>query len=191
MTTPTSEPLRVPGRLVVNPTNLAAAFPYGGVELGTIQEVTLEPGERRSPAWRAEEFAGDSFDALYLGSDWFATATLSQWTTDTLVTAGVLPGAAAGSGALPLVSYPAAAPAPTKLSARGVILLFVAEHVVQGGTNTDEDALSWLMYRAVPALERPIPFSGVLSSFLFTAWEALPNDDGAVLKLGAFGDLAL
>lgn len=190
MTSPVLTPLRVPGRLVVDPTDLGVAFPYGGNELGLALAITLGRPERRSPSFRAEELGGDAYDALYLGEDWFASATLAQWDATTMGAAGWE--TAAGSGTLPRSPYPATtAKPPQLLSARSSKLLFVPEHVVQGGTDTDEEALAWILYRAAPAIEEPIQFTGFASAFLFLAWEGLPDDSGRVGDLGAFGDLSL
>ena len=42
----TRDILRVPGRLVLNPTNIAAAYPHGGTELGVCRDVVFRPGIR-------------------------------------------------------------------------------------------------------------------------------------------------
>lgn len=189
-TSPSTTPTRVPGRLVVGPTDLNSAFPYGGAELGLAQHCRLEKTERRSPSFRAEELAGDAFDGLYLGEDWFATAFLTQWTTDTLSASSHE--IAAGSGAVPVVSYPSTTKAPSLLSARGVKLLFVPEYVVLGGADkTSAEALSWILYNAVPLLEEPIEFTGFRSARLFVAWEAYPDNTGRVGRLCSFADMSL
>jgi len=189
-TTPSTKAVRAPGRLVVGPTNLAGAYPYGGSVLGTAQLVTLDIGERESPPFRAEELAGQAFDGLYMGADLFATATLTQWTEDTVNAAGLR--SSAGTGTVPAVTYPhASAPAPVLQSSRGVVLLFVPEAIAAGGSNTDEKGLAWILYRARPMLTKPIVFTGFRGPSLFVAWEALPNDSGAVAKIASFGDLSL
>ncbi len=42
-TTDVSQVLRVPGRLCINPTNLATAWPHGGTGLGVVGSSVLEP----------------------------------------------------------------------------------------------------------------------------------------------------
>jgi len=174
---------------VVTPTNLAAAFPYGGEELGLAKFTTLEIGERRSGTIRDEYRGGDPVESFFLGEDWFASATLTQWADDTL--ASVFTGIASGTGVLPRKSYDGLTPLPALLSARGKSLLFVPEHVVAGGDKQAPEALSWIMYRAVPILEKPIPFSAFLSTSLSVAWEGYRDATGRFGHLASFGDLAL
>jgi hypothetical protein len=47
--------LRFPGRLCKTPTNLAAAFPHGGTELGVVRDMVFRPMVSTTPI-HAEEF---------------------------------------------------------------------------------------------------------------------------------------
>ena len=83
MTTPTEKILHVKGRLVINPTNLAAAFPYGGTVLGTIQAFRLRKIPR-ADLLTEEANGGELVDLMHLGFDVEATAIMRNWDTDLL-----------------------------------------------------------------------------------------------------------
>lgn len=189
-TSPSSTPFRVPGRLISGPTDLGAAFPYGGNQIGLAQAIRLDPRDRESPSFVAEELGQQPFEGLWLGRDFLATAMLRQWTTDVLTAGGWAH--AAGTGSLPSTAYPhASTKAPQRKTSRAVKLLFVPEEVAQGGSTTGDRALSWILYAAHPVVREPVGFTGFGSAFLFVAWEALVDDSGRVAHIASFGDLSL
>ena len=61
--------LRVPGKLVVTPTDISTAFPHGGTELGLVGEVVLEREERTYEV-TGEEYGGEVVEDIYLGEQW-------------------------------------------------------------------------------------------------------------------------
>lgn len=190
MTTPSSTILRAPGRLVVNPTDLGAAFPYGGTEAGLAQSVRLDRAPVFSPDFMAEEYGSQAFDGLKLREDYSASAVLTQWTDDSLAAAGWP--ASSGTGNLPTATYNCTSSSlPARLAGLAHTLLFVPEEVFRGGSATGDRALAFLLHRAHPAIQEPVEFGGFRSSLLFVAWKGLPNDAGVVCQLAAFGDLSL
>lgn len=76
--------LRVPGRLVKNPTDLAAAYPYGGTELGVVRDIEWSPGIH-SEKLHAEEF-GLAVGALITHQEGVLAAVLRSWDGDFLST---------------------------------------------------------------------------------------------------------
>lgn len=68
--------LRIPGRIVINPTNLAAAFPHGGTYLGGSTKIALAVSRFSSEV--SEEAFGRKvmLDALDLGESWGVFGTL-------------------------------------------------------------------------------------------------------------------
>lgn len=189
-TSPSSTILRAPGRLVVNPTDLGAAFPYGGSEAGLAQSVRLDRKPVFSPDFMAEEYGSQAYDGLKVREDYSASAVLAQWTDDTLAAAGWP--ASSGSGTIPSASYDCTTSTlPARLAGLAHTLLFVPEEVFRGGSATGDRALAFLLYRAHPAIQEPVTFSGFGSALMFVAWKGLPNDSGEVCQLAAFGDLSL
>ena len=58
--------LRIPGRLVINPTNLNSAFPHGGTELGLTRDAEMRFGITTSLV-TAEEWGQAPVEAVYTG----------------------------------------------------------------------------------------------------------------------------
>lgn len=74
--------LRIPGRLVKDPTDLTAAYPHGGTELGIVRDLRWSPGiktERLSP----EEFK-TPVAALITDEEPVMACTLRTWDNDLL-----------------------------------------------------------------------------------------------------------
>lgn len=74
--------LRIPGRLVKDPTNLSAAYPHGGTELGIVRSIIFKPGlaiERLV----AEEFK-TTVNAIVTGYEAVLGCVLRSWDNDML-----------------------------------------------------------------------------------------------------------
>lgn len=79
--------LRVPGRLVKNPTDLSSAYPYGGTELGVVRDIEFTPGIGTEHLM-AEEFK-TSVGTIVTGHNAVLACVLRSWDNDML--AAVLP----------------------------------------------------------------------------------------------------
>jgi len=77
--------VQVPGRLCINPTNLATDFPHGGTELGTVRECYVED---LTTTWevRAEEYGGEVVESVYTGSGYAFGCILRQFDDTALST---------------------------------------------------------------------------------------------------------
>lgn len=82
------------GRLVANPTDLSAAFPHGGTELGTVRRLVFTARSERPPV-RAEEFGGAEVEYIRGAQDAALAAVLREWDPDAI--AAVFPNTATGS----------------------------------------------------------------------------------------------
>lgn len=130
---------KIPGKLVVDPTNLAAAFPYGGTELGAVRQVALKLRYQALDVPAEEfdepcEFLLGACKVLGLG------AVLRQYDDKVLTT--VFPSTSTGSSSGEKgVDWPGTARAGALGSARAVKLLFVPNNSAHPGI---------LLYKAVP-----------------------------------------
>jgi hypothetical protein len=120
--------LRVPGRLVVNPTNMSSAAPtYGGTDLGLVRDVAIHPG-RGWEVVRDESFGVEANDVLDLGESWSLVAVMRNLTDPVFSTffPAVATGAVTGKK---MVDYPGSTPfrPGTLRSGSAVKLLFVPD----------------------------------------------------------------
>lgn len=75
--------MRVPGTLVLNPTDLTAAYPHGGTPLGLVRDVVISRRELTFEV-TAEEFGGEIADVLYMGEEWLIVFSLRGWDNDAI-----------------------------------------------------------------------------------------------------------
>lgn len=76
--------LRIPGRLVKNPTNMSSDYPYGGTELGVIRDIEWSPGIQAEKL-HAEEF-GLAVGSIITRQEGVMAAVLRSWDNDFLST---------------------------------------------------------------------------------------------------------
>ena len=117
--------LRVPGKLVANPTNFAGAFPYGGTQLGAVREVAVRP-RRAHEALTAEEYGAEVVEVVDLGESWVLAASLRGFDDDAVsaVFAATALGASSGHK---VVDYPGSFQAGVARSASAIGLLFAPD----------------------------------------------------------------
>lgn len=132
--------IRSPGRLVINPTDLTAAFPYGGTELGSVRQVThLRFGA--DYALTAEEFGFEPVEYNQHGEIHGVSAFCRGFDDD--VISALFPNTAAGTTSQhQVVTWPGTNRAGTWRSAVGVKLLFAPFNPI------DVDAI--ILYRGIP-----------------------------------------
>lgn len=95
MAAPKSRDVRfIQGKLVKDPTNLAAAFPYGGTELGLTTSILFKPGVR-SRQHGAEEFGGAYVESTFIGEVAMLCLTIRGFDADILTR--VFPNVSAGA----------------------------------------------------------------------------------------------
>lgn len=75
--------LLVDGKLCWDPTNLANAYPHGGVGLGTKRNASHRIGAAYHVI-RAEEWAGAAVDAIYPAEEHTLAVILSAWDSDAI-----------------------------------------------------------------------------------------------------------
>jgi len=142
-TSASSQAMWVPGRLVKGPTNLAAAFPYGGTELGLVRGLWLEPRARHFEVL-GEEYGQEPVEVLQLGFSFYVGTLFRAWDNDALT--ALWPNSAAGSSSGDRVlSWPGTIRSGDKLSDRAFKMLFVPRDT--------SNHPSVLVYKAIPVIE--------------------------------------
>ena len=138
--TDTTKVYRVPGRLAINPTDLSTAFPHGGTEIGASSQIRIITGIEEARV-TAEEFSGQSVEAILGKRDFFMSCLLRQWDNDALST---LYGQDATTGASgdKVLNWPGTNRGGYQLSGRSVKLVFTADR------QTEHPSL--LIYKAIP-----------------------------------------
>lgn len=174
--------VRVTGKLVINPTNLAAAFPYGGTELGAARKIALKTSYPQDDI-RAEEFGGELVEAIELGPDDVSIAALlRQWDADVIST--IFPATLAPGDGTKTIDIPGSFRAGGLASSRSVKLLFAA---------IDSTKPSVIIYRALPMLDP----SGVLELSIFSEaallvkFRGVRDASGRIARMNKIGNLAL
>ena len=135
--------LRIPGRLVADPTDLTIAFPFGGTALGMASDVIWRPNAQRAEI-RAEEDGGSIADHLKMGESPQLGMFIRGFDPDMIPK--VFDGSSVSTKTKEAqIDYPADA-APGRLaSAASIKLLYAADNF--------EDHLSLLLYNAYALLE--------------------------------------
>lgn len=136
----------IPGKLVKDPTNLAAAYPYGGTELGLTAAVLFKPGVM-SRQHGAEEFGGAYIENTFIGEVALLSCTLRGFDADALgrvfpnVSTGSVTGRAGIDGRVSaggnLPGY--------RMSNKAMKLLWVPDDI--------DECEALLLYSAIPGVE--------------------------------------
>lgn len=179
--------LRGKARLIASPTNLAAAYPYGGTVLGIVRgiEVVIEPEMR----FIAEEgWGGQKTEAVYSGEGVMVVGVLRTFDND--LYSSIFPWTATGTSGKKLVKYDVsgsgAVRAGTKLGEANSIKLLVAPLAPARHPG-------FLLYRAIPMIQSAARIGyglkaemGVPFSFIGT-----PDSSGRVYRMGIITDFTL
>lgn len=135
--------LRVPGRLIANPTDVKIASPFGGTELGMVSDVIFRPNLRRKEI-HAEEHGGEIVDFVKAGQAPQLGAFVRGFDKDMVLQ--IFEGSSASAKTdQAKVDYPTDAAPGTLGSAKGFKLLYAPD-------NTERHP-AILLYNAIPLLE--------------------------------------
>ena len=172
--------LRAPGRLVINPTDLGAAFPYGGTALGIVKAIAIRPGAKYQRI-TAEEYGGEVVEMVGNGEAWTLAAILRDFDHDAV--AKLFGTVSAGN----VVTYPGSVRAGRLMSDLAVKLLFAP--------NNPAVAPACLFYRALPLLEdaAAMSMSRAAEFGVSMVFVALRNgsDPAKAVAMGPLGSLSL
>jgi hypothetical protein len=142
--------LRQPGRFVANPSDLSAAFPYGGTYLGrAARGCTTDIDMRVTPLVCTDEQGPEPYDELFVGlGEISVLAELTEWNTDALQLA--FPAMTASATGERLVTLPGTLVPGLLLSSEALTTLLYAPY------NASEHR-SVLLRKVTYHLEGPIP----------------------------------
>ncbi len=178
-----SKIIRAPGRLLISPTNLSAAYPYGGIEIGKVRAVVLKP--LGTNAVVMSEGLGEATDILEANNRWVLSCFVRGWDDDAVQQ---LQSDSHSIGAVTqhaLFTYPLnARPGSSGLS-RAKALIYVPDDIV--------NAPCVLAYRAIPNLDDGAQLEWQRNNELGMpmAFELLRGVSGKILQIGRLPDLTL
>lgn len=175
--------LRAPGRLVVDPTDLGIAFPYGGTQVGLVRQVALQT---LGANFRVEsEMLGEATDVLESPNRYVMACLLRGWDDDAmrlLVADNYDAGAVSGHA---VITVPNRQRPGASGLARARTLLYAPDDPV--------NAPALLIYRGIPEWGggSALSFSRSEELGMPLAVECLRSDTGKILQLGRLADLTL
>ena len=176
----------VPGRLCVNPANLAAAFPHGGTALGIVKAVSVRPGVSYQEV-TAEEYGGERIEVVATGEAWVLAAILRSWDHDAL--SRFFPSEVVGGSGQPLVTHPSLVAdtgrAGRLLSASSIVLCF--------SPDSPANHPGLVMHRAIPMLDAAIETNLSLArpQEIAVVFAAIRSAAGKSVSWGRLADIAL
>tara|TARA_R110000824_G_scaffold89186_1_gene218907 strand:+ start:1385 stop:1939 length:555 start_codon:yes stop_codon:yes gene_type:complete len=175
--------LRVGGRLCINPTNLATAFPHGGTALGMISEAVFQPGLKRYEV-TAEEYGGEPIDLVITSETVVFGCLLRGMDSDAWSTSFEDTTTGSSSGEK-VVEYPGATRAGTLASARSVKLLYSPDDI------QNDPAI--LMYSACPILSETAELALAISQEMVVrvVFQGIRDTSGNVYQIGLLEDLTV
>ena len=179
--------LRVPGKLVINPTDITAAFPHGGTEIGLVRDSQLRFGYRTDLV-HAEEWGGQPVESVYCGEVALFAAVLREWDDDALSNVFPNTGTGAISGnrtILGRVSGGSFNRAGYLLSGKSFVLCFSPRSV-------DRHPMV-IVRKAIPMVEETALLQLSLAEELGigVVFQAIPDSSGRLYDVGKRGDLTL
>lgn len=175
---------RVPGRVILTPTNLSAAYPYGGTELGITRDQAFMPRALYHEE-QAEEWGGATSRVLYCGMRARFAAVFR--TIDADVQTHIFPENAAGTTSGERVVVPDVNDTTYRAgrALSGSVVLFAPTAI-----NT-QNAL--LLYNAVPMLDDSIRLQLSIKAEMAAAvlWTCMPDANGRTFGWAKLAELSL
>jgi hypothetical protein len=174
----------VPGKLVKDPTNLSAAYPYGGTELGLTHNMKVRM-KASHHVLTAEEWGDQPWEVVHCGYPLFFAATLRGMDNDAL--AAFFPDTTTGdpSGDTNIRFRVDNGRAGDFISAKSMKLLFVPEAVKRQRAVIIRDAIP------VVAEEAEFALSAAEEHVISVVWYAIPDSSNRVAEVAYIKDLAL
>lgn len=170
-------------RLIINPTNFSAAYPYGGTEIGIFQGIEWRPNvQTREVA--AEEWGGANANAVYAGERPLLLGVLRGYDADAI--AACFPNTTTTSSQAEITGHVATGNVPgTKLSGLAMSVLVAPK----------EETLDPALYlpNALPVIQEELAAKYSFASELGLAlsWVALPDANGRLYDQGLLANIVV
>ena len=175
--------IRAPGNIVVNPTNLAAAYPYGGTEVGKTNQCALQPmGSSFRVEYEGFREAGDILE----GDNRYTFGCFLRGWDDDAVQKLLAGGYEAGSVTQHSVFHEPGNQVPGESAlTRSVILLYVPDDLIH--------VPAVLIYNGVPDWTEgaDLAFQRGDELGIPITLDCLRDSNNNMLRVGRFADLAL
>lgn len=176
--------MRASGRIVVGPTNLAAVFPHGGVEIGKANQCILQP--QGTPFRVENEGLGEATDILEPDKQWTFACFLRTWDDAAIEklfsSANYSVGAVSGHA---VYSEPGTRVPGKSALGRAIILLYVPDDLIHVNALLIYRGIAEWTEGAEMAFQRHaelgIPFT----------LDCLRDPNSNILRVGRFADLSL
>tara|TARA_R100000963_G_C4642949_1_gene106666 strand:- start:1589 stop:2155 length:567 start_codon:yes stop_codon:yes gene_type:complete len=179
--------LRIPGRLVINPTDITADFPHGGTEMGLTRDAEMRLGISTSLV-TAEEWGQVPVEAVYAGESAVFAAVLREWDNDAI--SNIFPNTGTGtiSGDRTILGRSSGGSvnrAGYLLSNKSFILLFSPKAI-------DRHPMV-IVRKAVPMVNETASLSLSLAEEfgIGVVFHAIPDSSGRLYDIGKREDLTL
>lgn len=176
--------LRLRGRLVASPTNLGAAYPHGGTEIGLVRDARFKYGVITQEI-TAEEYGGTATEAVYAAESAVFAGIARDYDNDMI--ARLFPNTATGGSGFARVDH-LATDAGRLLSSDSIVLLFAP-----AATNATTGHPHILVYNAVPVLDAAAELqlhAGAEAGVAFV-FRCVPDASSRIYAIGRRGDLSL
>lgn len=179
-----SKVLRAPGRLVVVPKDLAAGYPYGGVEVGKTRLVVLT-SFNTGVRIECEGLGNEPSDILERTSRYVFTCFVRAWDDDAIeqfFSSNFVQGSVSGHS---LIREPGSRVAGSSALSRAVKMLYVPDDPISNP--------AVIIYRGIPdwSENAELAFQRKEELGLPIAVECVRNDSGNILEVGRLVDLSL
>ena len=178
--------MRLRGTLIENPTDMTAASPYGGTELGFTPLMAYRPNPK-TPIQIAEEFGGMIVEAAYMGLSAVLVGILRTWDNDALtrIFPNTIEGTKTGDRVVSYQAFGSSAQPGDLASDRSIGLLFAPA--------AEEFHPFIYFYRALPLVEKTaeIRLNMVDDFGIAFAFRAIPDSNGKVIDKGRKRDIVI
>lgn len=180
--------VRAAVRMCINPTDLSAAWPHGGTELGALRGVYAEPGIQHEDIV-AEEWGVEVVESVYLGQSWVIGVLLRQPDDDLYTTMFPATAVGASSGDRILTQEADDSHRAGSLASAKAVKVLLAPRDLRAGSN----AQYVLFHRALPMVEQSARLRFALQSELAVPalFRAIRATDGRTYQVGKLEDLEL
>lgn len=179
----TTRTIRAPGRLVVGPTDLSAAYPYGGTEVGKTQAVIIHA---LGLGFRVEsEGLGEATDILEPSNQYVFACVLRGWDDDAVAQFFSGKSATGTVSGHQVYQVPGSIIPGASALSRALILLYVPDDPIH--------VPSVLVYRGIPdwSENAELAFQRGEELVLPVVAECLRDSNDNILQIGIFSDLSL